>query len=701
MSARGARSRKAVAKDIEKKEKKQAYKEKAVESVRRPHDAFVDWRHTPSLGPSNNATVPSRSITISSDASRNTSRSSSTGQSQSRARMNAVRSNDSAEYRPMQRTATSASGSASISEGSTTGKEKSKYQKGGKETKAPRGRGGGVPIKRPTVTTPLPPLFHPDVADTYISPHQKTWRNFRIWQGGNSGFPPYGGFEFDEDMQKGNVLIYFKEEQISEDRPIPQLRCDLETLESSGSTWLSNALLYGRIDDNEDDWAYAPESSSAGNGYASPNFPQPPNQRRMLGPTALGGRSPPPFDIDQPFFGVPSSGASSRAQYYSDMDSPGGHRSPPPFQQTREIQPTHELWFTAPAHVRTPQGQRLHHVAIRNFLAMLHDKPIVGADLFDMLSTLQPEIQVMFDLDSDDQSRSPRERSVHMITNYLRQHKLDDMRNDIKTALSILAWAEQDNVKWREGYIESFVHLAGVVSPEIEDLADYRRLSIVTRRNLGIAAKSLQLRVMEAEEKLSAFDFAELWSENIKAPSSPVYQSYAAFRQFLANHYTNIYGNWPPSQNNKIWLNRKVVLSLQEDFGALYDYLVNRDVVWDSREERPGKKWEMLNKTSDDFRADNAELSLTDMLVTFDNRHGYLHIPHPYPLLPREVPQVKPAQKKSLFSGLKKTKTDVTKDAKAHLQLSIVFSDATNIEKTDVSFNGMCTLLFHLCQSIT
>lgn len=691
MSARGARSRKAVAKDIQKQEKKAAVKQKApVDSIRRPHDAFSDWLPTPSHS-SRDTGVPSRSITVSSDASRATSsRSSSTNPGHSRHRLNTVNTNDSFEPRGLYRPKTSASGSASISEGSSTGREKKKYQaKGGKETKAPRGRGGGVPIKRPTAPSPAPPLLRSETSASRAPPGQKTWINFRIWEGGESGLPPYGGFDYDEHMQTGNVLIYFKEEQLSEDRPVPQIRCDLDILENSGSTWLSNALLYGRIDDNEDEWTLpgSPESSMPSNTFPPTNFPQPPGQRRMLSPTD-GGISPPPFNIDQAYFGVPPNGTASRAQYYADMDRPSGAMSPPPFQQTAEAQPTHELWFTAPAHCRTPQEQRLHHVAVRNFLAMLHDKPIVGADLYEMLSTLQPEIQVMYDLDHDDQSRTPRERGVQMITRYLNKHKLDDVRNSIKMALSLLAWAEQDNVKWRQGYLESFVHLAGVMTPQIEELPDFKRLSIVTRRNLAIAAKTLQLRIMEAEEKLADFNFSDMWGEDVKGFGGPIYQSYAAFRQFLINYYTKQYGNWPPTQS-KSWLNRKIVLAIQKDFGALYDYLVNRDVIWDSQEERPGKKWEMVNKKTEDFSADRPELSLTDMLVTFGNRYGYLHIPHPYPLVPREVPQAKAAPKKGFFGGLKKSaKVDATKDAKAHLQLSIVFSDATNIEKMDVTFNG-------------
>ncbi|KAH7402655.1 hypothetical protein BKA66DRAFT_6236 [Pyrenochaeta sp. MPI-SDFR-AT-0127] len=686
MSARGARSRKVQQKDIQKKEKKAIGKGKAPEEIyEQPHDAFADWLPTPSL--SNPRSGISRSITVSSNISRGTSRSSGTNDSSSRPRLNPLHSPDS--LGPARPPKSSEAGSASVSDVSTKGKEKSKFQANGKETKAPRGRGGGVPIKKTVSPSPIPPMFRAEPTASYPLANQKTWTNFKVWEEGRDGRRPYGGFDSD-DMQNGSVLIYFKEEQIDEDRPIASIRAELEVLENSGSTWLSNALLYGRIDDNDaDDWEISGSSESfMPSQHFSQNYSQP-GQRNMLGPTSPGGRSPPPFDIDQTHTGIDYRAASHAGQF-SEMNAHGRSQSPAPFRLTNSRNPTHELWFTAPNTIKTLQGQRLHHVAIRNFIAMLHGKPIVGADLYDMLNTLQPEIQVMYDLDSDDQSRlSPRERSVQMITNYLGKHGIDDVRNNIRQALSLLAWSEQDNIKWRQGYLESFVHLAGIMTLQVEDLPEFKRLSVVTRRNLGLTGKTLQLRIMEAEEKLASFDFSELWEDTSKLATSHVYQSYQAFRQFLISHYTRMYGIWPPN-NNKTWLDRKIVLAMQEDFGSLYDYLVNRDVIWNPREERASRKWEMAHRKNDDFKADLPELGMTDMLVTFDAKCGFAHIPHPYPLLPREVPKTnKEKEKKSFFDRMKKDKSkDTAKDAKAHLQLSIVFSDATNIEKLDLNFNG-------------
>ncbi|KAH7078833.1 hypothetical protein BKA63DRAFT_531626 [Paraphoma chrysanthemicola] len=673
MSARGARSRKVQAKETEKKEKKVGKTKAPIETIYEPHDGFADWRTTPSDNPRNGI---SRSITVS---SRGTSRSSGTNDSASRPRMKTFHSTDS---HPPQ---SSGGGSASISDVSSKGRDKTKYQANGKETKAPRGRGGGVPIKRTVAPSPAPPAFRAESAASYPS-NNKTWLNFKVWEGGKHGMRPYGGFALDEDMHQGSVLIYFTEEQADEDSPLPSIRADLSILENSGSTWLSNALLYGRIDDNDNEWMLpsSPESSNSRPGF-SPQDTQA-GHRRMLGPTSPGGMSPPPFDIDQAYDGI-STRAASRLDHLSDRS--GRPYSPPPIRRTSERNPTHEIHFPAPERCQTPQAQRLYHVAIRNFLAMLHGKPIVGADLYDMLSTLQREIEIMYDLDNSQSRISSRERSIRMITNYLGQHGIDDVRSSIKSAMCLLAWSEQDNVKWRQGYLETFVHLAGVMIPELEEVPEFKRLSIVTRRNLGIAAKTLKLRVMEAEEKLANFDFNDLWEDASKVANSPVYQSYQAFRQFLVNHYTRNYGNWPPA-SNKTWLNRKIALALQDDFGSLYDYLVNRDVLWNPREERASRKWEMAHRKNDDFKADLPELGMTDFLVKFDAKFSYAHIPHPYPLLPRDVPKTtKEKEKKSFFSGLKKDKSrDVTKDAKAHLQLSILFSDATNIEKLDVNFNG-------------
>lgn len=183
MSARGARSRKVQQKDVEKKEKKVG-KTRATE----PGDAFADWRTTPTVD--NPRRGVTRSQTVSSRA---TSRSSGTNDSNQRPRLTTVYSSNSSDVKAAQ---SSGGGSASISDVSTTGKEKTRFQANGKETKAPRGRGGGVPIKRTIAPSPAPPHFRAESAASHPSSNQKTWLNFKVWNGSKDAMRPYGGFDF-------------------------------------------------------------------------------------------------------------------------------------------------------------------------------------------------------------------------------------------------------------------------------------------------------------------------------------------------------------------------------------------------------------------------------------------------------------------------------------------------------------------------
>lgn len=191
MSARGARSRKVQQKDIEKKEKK-AGKAKATDfSSDQPHDPFADWRPSTSLA--NIRPNISRTRTVSSSNSHGTSRS---RDSSTRPRLTSGTFNSNDSSRPPK---SSGAGSSSISEASSKGKEKAKFQTHGKDTRAPRGRGGGVPVKtttKPTAPSPGPPVFRDDSPASFIPADQKSWMNFKIWERSKDGLQPYGGFDY-------------------------------------------------------------------------------------------------------------------------------------------------------------------------------------------------------------------------------------------------------------------------------------------------------------------------------------------------------------------------------------------------------------------------------------------------------------------------------------------------------------------------
>jgi hypothetical protein len=155
-------------KEVEKKEKK-AGKSKVIDTIHAPHDGSADWGATPSVA--NARIVVSRTITV---TSHSTSQSSDT--------------NDSSERAPDR--------SLCVSEASTRGKEKIRFQAKGKETSAPRGRGGGVPLK--SGVNPLPesgPRPRIESTASYSYNDHKSWGGFKVWDGRTDKTRSYGGFE--------------------------------------------------------------------------------------------------------------------------------------------------------------------------------------------------------------------------------------------------------------------------------------------------------------------------------------------------------------------------------------------------------------------------------------------------------------------------------------------------------------------------
>jgi hypothetical protein len=196
MSARGARSRIVQLKDVKKKEKKVG-KGRAIETSNKPRDGFANWLTTPSVD--NPRRGISRSLTASSRA---TSRSSGTNDSNNQPRQHALYSNNSSDVRAAPLTG---GGSASVSDVSSTSKDKVKFQANGKETKAPRGRGGGVPVKK-VVAPSASSGLRAESAASYPSSQHKTWLDFKIWAGSKDGMRPYGGFDFVSSWQTFCVL---------------------------------------------------------------------------------------------------------------------------------------------------------------------------------------------------------------------------------------------------------------------------------------------------------------------------------------------------------------------------------------------------------------------------------------------------------------------------------------------------------------
>ena len=302
-------------------------------------------------------------------------------------------------------------------------------------------------------------------------------------------------------------------------------------------------------------------------------------------------------------------------------------RAPPGIQ--------HEIYIPWPG-VETGIHSTIWHITTRNFFAVMYDaSALVGTTLHEAMTKLFERIVTYPDyLDKSI-------NKVDWITDYIVRHKFDDVRNNPSYAASLLAFSEAPGVQWREGYIEAFVHCVGMLDMGLQTIPEWRYVTPHTKMFLQNASMEIEERITRAQGWLLSFDFSEMWPHTA-LPASVARGCFDRLRKWLCKYYENAFLHWPPT-NDQAWLTRDIVMRLRNDFEGLYDYLVDRDVIFDGTEYRPGQKWAISSRSGQNFRADTFELPFTDILLGFDNRNGFPHIPHPYPITPTSVPtQSKP-----------------------------------------------------------
>ncbi|KAK4203619.1 hypothetical protein QBC40DRAFT_219187 [Triangularia verruculosa] len=387
----------------------------------------------------------------------------------------------------------------------------------------------------------------------------------------------------------------------------------------------------------------------------------------------------------------------------------GGHPTSPALEDNSweaEGQISYEMYFQTPVNMSKLDQFRL-HITTRNVFAMLYHTSLVGFSLYQALTDLHSRLESYMPPESD---------NVGTILNYLSARGIDDVRNDPETAVSLLAWSEESDVRWEEGWRESFLHCAGMYSC-LERCSDFRHVTPITRALLERACLETHLRVQAAEERLATFQYSDMWpaavatTANASGPvgAAPAKAAADRLQNFFIQYYTREYGSWPPplarpggdpyavamakgiaEEEEDIWLTRTVAQSLQKDFAALYDYLVNRDIVWDVSEARSSRKWMMVSESGNGaFEADSEDLPMTDMLIEFDNKHRFPHIPHPYPLVPESIPPPDNPSKDTSFpsgggmfgnkSSKKPPATTSTRAGALDRRIQLAYTEATNI----------------------
>ena len=206
---------------------------------------------------------------------------------------------------------------------------------------------------------------------------------------------------------------------------------------------------------------------------------------------------------------------------------------------------------------------------------------------------------------------------------------------------------------------------------ELSELQESADISLPTTAYLERAHLELQARIREAEDCLITFYFDDAhFAQEDMSPT--VRAASIRFRKFLRQYYEREFHSWLIRRGQTgLWLDRIIVSRLQEDFDALYEYNVDREVEWNGDDESEDWKSRALLKSvnSLNFGLDAEDIRMLGVLRNLDCRLNASHIPHPYPLLPSSVPGPPPA-KKSIFGGKKKDKSRELRIAHAYAESS-------------------------------
>ena len=331
----------------------------------------------------------------------------------------------------------------------------------------------------------------------------------------------------------------------------------------------------------------------------------------------------------------------------------------------KEAPVRYQIHFPAPDGASRQELLR-YHLTTRNFFAVLLSRPLVGLTFYQALIDLHQRLQLYLPGDPN---------CALIIIRCLMENNLHNVCNDPAAAAGLLAWSEDEEICWQEGWREGFVHCSGMYT-QLRSMAEFRDVSFTSRTLLERAHLELQVRIQEAEDRLCTFDMNDIWPENSQHYRT-ARTSFDHMRKFLKEYYQKAYKNWPPKgprEGDDIWLTRAIATRLQTDFDRLYDYFVNQDIVWTSLKYPNDKSLGLVCSKAKPSAGVGDDNFLAECIKRFDQKHKNTPIPHPYPLLPSTTSSDDPAkpQKSSLFSSKSKA---------LEKRIALAYSEASNVPK--------------------
>ena len=308
-----------------------------------------------------------------------------------------------------------------------------------------------------------------------------------------------------------------------------------------------------------------------------------------------------------------SASASSDSGYFTDHGSLKGRKQ--------------EIYIPAPVSATQDESLRF-HLATRNLFAWMFGKPLVSnhlgnamVDLLDRLNEYRPH--------SHDGNMADILRYLEIAGGYL------DFRECPDHALAVLNFAEVFEIQ--DLWMDAFVHCAGM-SDRISGSSEYKITSRASKQLIDRTATEMEQRLQKAETSISTFLEDDLSGSYLGlGPNARIHLDH--FRSCLQSYYINKYGYWPPDRRHtydtdyptEIWS------SMYKEFLDLYAYLVDGNSSISIQDNKPA----------------NGGICVLQNIRAFDERHQYDSFPHPLPLIPESLKELKQQQSLNSFSTLR------------------------------------------------
>ncbi|KAF3769542.1 hypothetical protein M406DRAFT_217638, partial [Cryphonectria parasitica EP155] len=283
-----------------------------------------------------------------------------------------------------------------------------------------------------------------------------------------------------------------------------------------------------------------------------------------------------------------------------------------------------DLYVPAPPTANRSQALQ-YHVAIRNFLAWVYGRSLVGDHLGNAIIGL---------VHSMDEFRDPGIDNIRDLLNYLDQAGYLDMRNQPHRAVGLLHVAEVFQIE--NLYIDAFTHCVGM-SERLYKCPEISCVSIASRKLIKRARADMESRLRRVSIMLSDLLEEEL-SESHVGLSMGERAHLNGFRSYIRGFYRTKFGSFPPPP----WHPRcgtifrpEVYTAMKEDFKALYEYLVD----------------ENFTTVDNSPPVAHGGLCTLQSVYEFDRRHELAALEHPLPLLP-EMRRAKLSRRRSLMPWL-------------------------------------------------